>query len=87
MHPFPSIRDDFGPHSGLVLTPRSAWRELYLSLDGVSPRGLLSPEQLDKVREVFPTAIGVRVLVSGYLVVLFESKTEVENIQASLRRP
>jgi hypothetical protein len=63
-----------------ILTPRSPWKEEFLFQDGINPRKLLSPAQLDGLREIFPTAVGARVLVTGFLVVLFKSLCDIQAV-------
>lgn len=72
LHPYPEDRLNL-QQFGRALTPRSPWREEYLSKYGINPRKLLSPEKNDGLRELFPAAVGARVFVSGFLVVLFNS--------------
>ncbi|KAJ5585423.1 uncharacterized protein N7459_005223 [Penicillium hispanicum] len=79
VHPFPEDRKELYPW-GRVLTPRSPLKEEYLFKEGINPRKLLSPEQLDGLRELFPAAIGARVLVAGVLVMLFRSDSEIRDI-------
>jgi hypothetical protein len=47
---------------------------------GINPRKLLSPENIDGLRELFPAAVGARVFVSGHLVVLFKSLHEIKAV-------
>ncbi|KAI1820130.1 hypothetical protein F4861DRAFT_88863 [Xylaria intraflava] len=44
----------------------------------LNPRRLLSQDNLDMLRALFPTAIGVRTFISGFIVVLFGSRYEIE---------
>lgn len=60
-----------------ILTPRSPWKEEYYFQSAINPRRLLTASQLDGLREVFPQAVGARVLVAGFLVVLFESLCDI----------
>ncbi|KAJ6155024.1 hypothetical protein N7470_005590 [Penicillium chermesinum] len=69
IHPYPGDQISLYPHG--ILTPRSPWKEEYLFKDGINPRKLLSTQQLDNLRTLFPHAVGARVLVSGFLVVLY----------------
>jgi hypothetical protein len=63
-----------------VLTPRTPWKEDYLFKGGINPRKLLSPEQLDGLRELFRAAVGARVLATGLLVILFESLSGIRDV-------
>ncbi|OKO97260.1 hypothetical protein PENSUB_10054 [Penicillium subrubescens] len=47
---------------------------------GINPRKLLSPEQLDGLRELFRAAVGARVLAIGLLVILFESLSGIRDV-------
>ncbi|KKK21464.1 hypothetical protein ARAM_003766 [Aspergillus rambellii] len=58
---------------------RSPWKEEFLFKDGINPRKLLSYEQLDSLRELFPTAIGARVLVTGFIIILFKSPSDIQD--------
>lgn len=40
----------------------------------INPRRFLTPSDLDSLRELFPGAIGVYVLIAGFLIILFEDK-------------
>lgn len=79
LHPYPEDRLNLYPF-GRVLTPRSPWKEDYLFQRGINPRKLLSPQQLDGLRELFPAAVGACLLVSGFLVVLFESLRDIQAV-------
>lgn len=45
----------------------------------LNPRKFLSQDDLHLLREMFPCALGVRVFVSGCMVILFKSRDDVEN--------
>ena len=79
LHPYPEDRRNLYPF-GETLTPRSPWKEDYLFKEGINPRKFLSPEKIDGLRELFPTAVGARVFVSGFLVVLFKSLHDIQAI-------
>jgi hypothetical protein len=79
LHPYPEDRLDRYPW-GRILTPRSPLKEEYLFQEGINPRKLLCPQQLDGLRELFPAAVGARLLVSGFLVVLFESLGDIQAV-------
>ncbi|KAI2785663.1 hypothetical protein POX_h09421 [Penicillium oxalicum] len=44
----------------------------------INPKKFLSRHQLRRLRDMFPTAVGVRVLISGFIVVLFTSIKAIE---------
>lgn len=44
----------------------------------LSPRRSLHSSDLNMLRGMFPTAVGARVFISGFIVILFKSRTEVE---------
>jgi hypothetical protein len=77
VHPYPEDRSNIQP-LGRILTPRFPWKEDYLFKDGINPRKFLSPEKIDGLRELFPAAVGARVFVSGFLVVLFNSLRDIQ---------
>ncbi|KAJ5997397.1 hypothetical protein N7522_009057 [Penicillium canescens] len=79
LHPYLEDRLDLHPF-GQVLTPRSPWREEYLFKEGINPRKLLAPEKIDSLRELFPAAVGARISVSGFLVVLFKSLHDIQAV-------
>ncbi|KAJ5690359.1 hypothetical protein N7462_004751 [Penicillium macrosclerotiorum] len=78
LHPFPEDRKDLYPRG--ILASRSPLKEEYLFKEGINPRKFLSPEQLERLRELFPAAIGARVLVAGFLVMLFGSPSDIREI-------
>ncbi|KAK2812920.1 hypothetical protein FQN50_000941 [Emmonsiellopsis sp. PD_5] len=43
----------------------------------INPRKLLSGQDLEALREMFPRAIGARLLVSGFLIILFKNLRDV----------
>ncbi|KAJ5657972.1 uncharacterized protein N7484_001621 [Penicillium longicatenatum] len=45
----------------------------------LTPRRFLSRKQLHRLREMFPTSLGARVLISGFIVILFKSRANIEN--------
>jgi hypothetical protein len=77
IHPYPVDHEDL--HHFGILTPRSPWKEDYIFRRAINPRKFLTSEQLDGLREVFPKAIGARVLITGYLVILLPSLTDIED--------
>lgn len=44
---------------------------------GINPRRALRPEDLDKIRQGLPTAIGVRILIAGVAIVFFRSTEDM----------
>ncbi|KAJ5476939.1 hypothetical protein N7539_007083 [Penicillium diatomitis] len=44
----------------------------------INPRKFLSRNQLRRLRDMFPTALGVRILISGFIVVLFKTIKDIE---------
>ncbi|KGO74630.1 hypothetical protein PITC_002750 [Penicillium italicum] len=79
LHPYPEDRLNLQP-LGRVLTPRSPWKEDYLFQNSINPRKLLSAEKIDALRELFPAAVGARIFVSGFLVVLFNSLHDIQAV-------
>lgn len=53
---------------------------LYTRLDligrRINPRRMLTAHDLTKIRTMFPTSVGIRILISGRAVVLFDTETE-----------
>lgn len=53
---------------------------LYTRLDligrRINPRRMLTAHDLTKIRAMFPTSVGIRILISGRAVVLFDTETE-----------
>lgn len=78
IHPYPADRLDLCHVNG-ILSPRSPWKEEYLFRHGINPRKVLSSEQLDCLRELFPRATGARVHVAGFLIMLFHSYLDIES--------
>ncbi|KAJ6109633.1 hypothetical protein N7486_001868 [Penicillium sp. IBT 16267x] len=48
------------------------------TLSALNPRRFLSAEDLRIIREMFPSAIGARVFVSGFIVILFNSMADIK---------
>ncbi|KAI2733079.1 hypothetical protein CBS147332_94 [Penicillium roqueforti] len=44
----------------------------------LNPRKFLSPNDLNLLREMFPCALGVRVFISGFIVILFKNRSDIE---------
>jgi hypothetical protein len=44
----------------------------------INPRKLFSPDDLDALRDLFPEAVGAQLLVTGYLIVLFEYQAQLQ---------
>ncbi|KAJ5888328.1 hypothetical protein N7495_008369 [Penicillium taxi] len=79
LHPYPEDWMNLHAFTG-IMTPRSPGKEEYMFQESINPRKLLSMQQLDCLRELFPTAMGDRILVSGFLVILFKSLQEIQDI-------
>jgi hypothetical protein len=45
----------------------------------LNPRKFLSRHHLHLLREMFPTSLGARVFISGFIVILFKSRADIEN--------
>ncbi|KAJ5941294.1 hypothetical protein N7516_001462 [Penicillium verrucosum] len=45
----------------------------------INPRRFLTPADLNRLRELFPEAVGVEVLIAGFLIVLFESEQHTQD--------
>lgn len=43
----------------------------------INPRRMLTPHDLNAIRSMFPTAVGVRILIAGWAIVLFNSKSSL----------
>jgi hypothetical protein len=78
LHPYPEDRLNLIPYG--IMTPRSPWRENYLFKESINPRKLLSPDMIDSLRELFPAAVGARIFVSGFLVVLYKSLRDIQAV-------
>jgi len=44
----------------------------------LNPRRFLSQDDLNLLREMFPSAVGVRVFMSGFIVILFKTRADIE---------
>jgi hypothetical protein len=44
----------------------------------LNPRRFLSQDDLNILREMFPSAVGVRVFMSGFIVILFKTREDIE---------
>jgi hypothetical protein len=44
----------------------------------INPRRFLSQDDLNTLREIFPSAVGARVFISGFIIVLFNSRRDIE---------
>ncbi|KAJ5944107.1 hypothetical protein N7516_004275 [Penicillium verrucosum] len=44
----------------------------------LNPRKFLSQDDLHLLREMFPCALGIRVFISGFIVILFKSRSDIE---------
>jgi hypothetical protein len=77
IHPYPVDHENL-LHFGTTLIPGSQWKADYLFPTAINPRKLLTPAQLDGLRELFPNSIGARVLITGFLVILLPSLSDIE---------
>ncbi|KAF7717814.1 Uncharacterized protein PECH_008457 [Penicillium ucsense] len=75
-HTFPKNSGNLCPKGSVQSRPALGDNHLFHNYH-INPRKILSPEQLDCLRDLFPTAIGVQVLVSGFLVVLMKSQSDI----------
>ncbi|KAB8074997.1 hypothetical protein BDV29DRAFT_156127 [Aspergillus leporis] len=57
---------------------RSTWKEDNLFPIAMNPRKLLRPDQLEGIRDLFPAAVGVRLLATGHRVVLMSSLSDIK---------
>lgn len=78
IHLYPHDRNEL--RRAGIITPRSPWKEDLLFRQGINPRKILSHEQLDNLRELFPKAIGARVLIGGFIVILFENLGHIQDV-------
>ncbi|KAJ5692021.1 hypothetical protein N7462_001444 [Penicillium macrosclerotiorum] len=44
----------------------------------INPRRFLPPSDLELLRRFFPSAVGARVLISGFIIVLFDNRKDIE---------
>ncbi|KAJ5229487.1 hypothetical protein N7489_010195 [Penicillium chrysogenum] len=72
IHYFPG--DQFLGIPGGILTPRSPDRYNEHFDRYINPRRFLTTADLDSLRELFPEAVGVHLLIAGFLIVLFEEE-------------
>ncbi|KAJ5675388.1 hypothetical protein N7462_008285 [Penicillium macrosclerotiorum] len=65
---------------GLIEQTTTKWPKLQPDpiIGTLTPRKFFSRGHLQRLREMFPTSIGARVFISGYIVILFKSRTDVE---------
>jgi hypothetical protein len=75
IHYFPG--DQFLGIPGGILTPRSPDRYNEHFDRYINPRRFLTTADLDSLRELFPEAVGVHLLIAGFLIVLFEEEQHV----------
>lgn len=61
------------------LTPRSPEKYNQHFDRYINPRRFLTPSDLDSLRELFPEAVGVHLLIAGFLVILFEEERHVQD--------
>ncbi|KAI9370466.1 hypothetical protein BJX61DRAFT_535613 [Aspergillus egyptiacus] len=60
-----------------ILTPRSLDKYNQHFDRYINPRRFLRPSDLDCLRELFPEAVGVEVLIAGFMIVLFDTLQQV----------
>ena len=82
---------DIGTHAGGIgihiipssyppkpVQPWTKWQPVPLSVT-LNPRKFLARNHLHRLREMLPTSLGVRMFVSGYLVILFKNRAAIED--------
>lgn len=62
-----------------LITPRSPEKYNQHFDRFINPRRFLTPADLDSLRELFPEAVGVHLLIAGFLIILFEEKRHVHD--------
>ncbi|KAN0077586.1 hypothetical protein V8E54_005890 [Elaphomyces granulatus] len=76
------IRLFLGDHTEFIprgiLTPRSPHDFNMPFRRDINPRRFLTRIDLDSFRELFPRAVGVQVLIAGFIIVFFDSVSDVE---------
>lgn len=77
IHYFPG--DHFLDIPSGILTPRSPDKYNEHFDRYINPRRFLTPADLDSLRELFPEAVGVHVLIAGFLIILFADKRHVHD--------
>lgn len=50
----------------------------------INPRRFLTPADLDSLRELFPEAVGAHLLISGFLIILFEEIIHVQRAYSEI---
>ncbi|CAI7606054.1 unnamed protein product [Penicillium glandicola] len=70
-----SIETSYGP-----LSPRSPAKYNQHFDRHINPRRFLTPADLDSLRELFPEAVGVHLLIAGFLVILFQEERHVLDV-------
>ncbi|KAJ5101132.1 hypothetical protein N7456_007184 [Penicillium angulare] len=77
IHYYPSDRFDYVPWG--ILTPRTP-HDFNNHFDRfINPRRFLRATDLDSLRELFPKATGVNVFVAGFMVIIFDDQTDVQD--------
>lgn len=77
IHFFPGYHLERVPGRILTLDWTSRW-DAQFSRD-INPRRFLTARDLDTLRELFPKAIGANVLIAGFVVILFEDSSALNN--------
>ncbi|CAG8939211.1 unnamed protein product [Penicillium salamii] len=78
IHYFPgdyAIDTSYGPFGPLIPRTPEKYNEHFDRY--INPRRFLTPADLDSLRELFPEAVGVHLLIAGFLVILFEEERHV----------
>lgn len=76
IHFLPQDYDQYIPNG--ILTPR--YPDIFnrhFQTD-INPRRFLTSHHLDSLRELFPLAVGVEVLVAGFMIILFDRVSDVK---------
>lgn len=80
IHYFPGDYFEYIPTG--ILTPRSPDKFNQHFDRYINPRRFLRPADLDSLRELFPEAVGVEVMIAGFMIILFEN---VQHLQDAYR--
>lgn len=64
--------------SGLTYPTTAVFKRLDDPIGPLSPRKFLSQTNLHCLRHMFPMSIGARVLICGFIVILFKSRADIE---------
>ncbi|KAJ5435490.1 hypothetical protein N7445_006375 [Penicillium cf. griseofulvum] len=80
IHYFPgyyTVDTSYGPFG--PLTPRSPEKYNQHFDRYINPRRFLTPADLDSLRELFPEAVSIYLLIAGFLIILFEEERHVQD--------